>query len=372
MAARGALIALQLYVILRFLNVLSSSRNSPSVDLNHQRSTCERFYGLKCRFGHEILAKLTRCSNLEAANERKTRVMLGRTTLSLNKYLFYTFLLLSNDVDLNPGPNSPIFCGGAATGKRNNLRISTFNARSIVNKRLDLRTHVTIGKQDVIGITETWLNDSINDLEILPSTFTIHRKDREGRGGGALLAVRSNIQCFRRMDLETDCELLWCEVFPVPSYSYFIGVFYRPPNNDLKCLQELAKSLEKLEDLSNRYRVLLLGDFNLPDIDWNVISPLHPNQLSDFFCDCIVNQFCLTQVVDSPTRSDSILDLILTDSPENIMDINIGECLGSSDHNIINFTLVTQVTRPLQPSKLVYNYKNANWDCFRTELSSAP
>ena len=102
MAVRGALIALQLYVILRFLNVLSSSRNSPSVDLNHQRSTCERFYGLKCRFGHEILAKLTRSSNLEAANGRKTRVMLGRTTLSLNKYLFYTFLLLSNDVDLNP------------------------------------------------------------------------------------------------------------------------------------------------------------------------------------------------------------------------------------------------------------------------------
>ena len=237
---------------------------------------------------------------------------------------------------------------------------------------MDLQTHVAIGKLDVIAITETWLNDSINDLEILPSTFTIHRKDRGGRGGGVLLAVRSNIQCFRRMDLETDCELLWCEVFPVPSYSYFIGVFYRPPNNDLKCLQELAKSLEKLEDLSNRSRVLLLGDFNLPDIDWNVISPLHPSQLSDFFCDCIVNQFCLTQVVDSPTHSDSILDLILTDSPENIMDINIGECLGSSDHNIINFTLVTQVTRPLQPSKLVYNYKNANWDCFRTELSSAP
>ena len=47
--------------------------------------------------------------------------------------------------------------------------------------------------------------------------------------------------------------------------------FYRPSNNDLKCLQELAKSLEKLEDLSNISRVLLLGDFNLPDMDWSVI-----------------------------------------------------------------------------------------------------
>ena len=155
MAARGVVIALRLYIILRFLNVLSSTKNSPSVDLNHQRSTCERFHGLKCWFGHEILAKLTRSSNLEGANGRKTRVMLGRTTLSLNKYFFYTFLLLSNDVDLNPGPNSPILRGGAATGKRINLRISTFNARSIVNKRLDLQTHVAIGKLDLIAITET-------------------------------------------------------------------------------------------------------------------------------------------------------------------------------------------------------------------------
>ena len=99
------------------------------------------------------------------------------------------------------------------------------------------------------------------------------------------------MHCFRRMDLETDCELLWCEVSPIPSCSYFIGVFYRPPNNDLKCLQELAKSLEKLEDLSNRSRVLLLGDFNLPDIDWSVISLLHPNQLSDFFVTLLLISF---------------------------------------------------------------------------------
>ena len=145
MAVRGVLKALQLYVILRFLVVLSSTINSSSVDLNHQRSPCERFYGLKCRFGHEILAKLTRSSNLEEANGRKTRVMLGRTTLSLNKYLFDIFLLLSNDVNLNSGPNSLILRSGAATGKRNNLRISTFNVRSIVNKRLDLQPHVAIG-----------------------------------------------------------------------------------------------------------------------------------------------------------------------------------------------------------------------------------
>ena len=50
--------------------------------------------------------------------------------------------------------------------------------RSTVNKRLNLQTLVAIGKLDVMAITETWLNDSINDLEILLSTYTVRRKDR--------------------------------------------------------------------------------------------------------------------------------------------------------------------------------------------------
>ena len=49
---------------------------------------------------------------------------------------------------------------------------------STVNKRLNLQTLVAIGKLDVMAITETWLNDSINDLEILLSTYTVRRKDR--------------------------------------------------------------------------------------------------------------------------------------------------------------------------------------------------
>ena len=50
--------------------------------------------------------------------------------------------------------------------------------RSTVNKQLNLQTLVAIGKLDAMAIFETWLNDSINDLEILLSTYTVDRKDR--------------------------------------------------------------------------------------------------------------------------------------------------------------------------------------------------
>ena len=132
----------------------------------------------------------------------------------------------------------------------------------------------------------------------------------------------------------------------------------------------LHVSLGKSKQLSNSSHVLL-GNFNLPDIDWNAISPFQPNQLSNFFCDCIVNCFGLMQVVDSPTRSESILDLTLTDSFESITVLLYWPIsLGSSDHRIINFTFITKVGHPLQPSKVVFYYKNPNWNSFRTELTS--
>lgn len=134
----------------------------------------------------------------------------------VNIYYFLNILLLlvSNDVQQNPGP----------TSGSNALRISTFNARSIVNKRLDLQAYVTLVNSAFIAITETWLHNNIDDNKLLPNSYNIHRKDRESRGGGVLLAVKSNISCFRRHDLEeSDCELLWGEI---PFKARILSGFY--------------------------------------------------------------------------------------------------------------------------------------------------
>ena len=72
------------------------------------------------------------------------------------------------------------------------------------------------------------------------------------------------------------------------------------------------------------------------------------------------------QVIDSPICSKSILDshAKLTESLKCTMDIDIDDSLGSSDHRLISFTLITKVTCPLQPSEVVFKYKNVNWTGF--------
>jgi len=82
--------------------------------------------------------------------------------------------------------------------------------------------------------------------------------------------------------------------------------------------------------------LILLGDFNHPDICWksSMLSCRQPRR----HLECTGYDF-LSQVIDCPTRRDAILDLLLTNANGLIDDIRIGGCLGCSDHAVFEFLL---------------------------------
>ena len=49
-----------------------------------------------------------------------------------------------------------------------------------------------------------------------------------------------------------------------------LGTFYRPNQNDLTNLHELRKSLQNIGSNFDKSNVILAGDFNQPNIDWNL------------------------------------------------------------------------------------------------------
>lgn len=92
---------------------------------------------------------------------------------------------------------------------------------------------------------------------------------------------------------------------------FTLGVFYRPPNDELKPLEELQLALQSL----STPEIVLVGDFNLSEFDWINNTPLNRSDLYVRFTEIIHENF-LSQVVDQPTN---ILDLVLT-SNEDIID----------------------------------------------------
>ena len=59
----------------------------------------------------------------------------------------------------------------------------------------------------------------------------------------------------------------------------------------------------------------MMGDFNFPNIDWNI--PRVRGLDGEVFVRCVQEGF-LTQHVDKPTRGEAVLDLILANEPGQV------------------------------------------------------
>ena len=56
-----------------------------------------------------------------------------------------------------------------------------------MNKIDQFQSVVYAGNFDFACITETWLTDAVCNSELLPTSYTVYRRDRVGRGGGGNL-----------------------------------------------------------------------------------------------------------------------------------------------------------------------------------------
>ena len=147
-----------------------------------------------------------------------------------------------------------------------------------------------------------------------------------------------------------------------------VGVFYRPPSSDIDYLKEFERSLSLIELSDNNVSILLLGDFNLPQIVWSTQSPTCPDSLSSTFCAIIADYF-LHQLALQPTREQNILDLVLITIPELVKGLEICQPVGGSDHCSIEFTLKLKFQRPERSCRFVYSYRAADWLGLREDFA---
>ena len=228
---------------------------------------------------------------------------------------------------------------------------------------------------DLIAITETWLKPSIDNCELFQgNVYQIHRRDREHgvRGGGVMLAVREPLISVRRQDLdETNSELLVCEIKPEDRRKFLCAVFYRPPNTGVEYMKEFKRFLRKVS-LSHFSQVVVLGDFNMPDIDWTTGVPNNNELLYLNFAKTIHDNQFLWQLIDVPTRDYNILDLVLTNIPHKFRNIEVFQDIIKTDHTLIEFSLDFNIAKKPQIIRQVYNFKKADLHNLKATLAYTP
>ena len=184
----------------------------------------------------------------------------------------------------------------------------------------------------------------------------IFRKDRDSRGGGVLLVIHQSIPA-KVLPSPPHLEVITVKLsLPIP---LVICAVYLPPNPSYGDCSDLCIYMSALSDDN---KVITLGDFNLPNINWQTLNG--NTETSALLCEFVYDHD-FDQLVTEPTHyKGNILDLILTNCPRIVHDVTVGLSNSSisTNHYIISCSLQAPVLPPGRPKpRNVYNFRKADF-----------
>lgn len=111
-------------------------------------------------------------------------------------------ILLSNDIETQPGPVSQAEMYNELPKVRG-FKIGHLNIRSVRNKMDDFRFLLERNRFDILTISESWLNNPIQDCRVSIPGYTVLRQDRGQfkRGGGTMFYIRDGLPYKHRLDI---------------------------------------------------------------------------------------------------------------------------------------------------------------------------
>ena len=247
------------------------------------------------------------------------------------------------------------------------IRCLYMNARSLVSKKDELLVLIDIYKPQIIGVTESWGTTDINDSEFCITGYNLFRKDRPtvNKGGGVLLYVSNELEAVEWNPQSQFPEQVWCKLKVRTGDELLVGVCYRSTNKEIFADTSEKQLIELIQELHGKH-IMLMGDFNYPDIDWSTLQS-HTSS-GQTFLDSIEDCF-LTQHVTEPTRGDSRLDLVFTNEPNMIDKVEVLGKLGNSDHNMLFWSAEVRASTLLN-SKHIRDYNRGNYEAMRSELQA--
>ncbi len=144
----------------------------------------------------------------------------------------------------------------------------------------------------------------------------------------------------------------------------YITVVYRRPE---QTTEEDILMYDALTQIVQNNDAVIVGDFNLPRINWQYHTGLQSesHRLLNFIDDNF-----LFQHVNQPTRENNILDLVISTQENLVTNTLVGEQLSTCDHNLIRFSITTEIKDKRNNNIQIPNYRQANYKQLRTSLST--
>ena len=250
-------------------------------------------------------------------------------------------------------PATPQNVSPKTLGFAKGMVIASLNINSLPLHKDEVSSFINEKGIHVLALNETKVERKMGNTLLNINGYKIEREDRNNRGGGVAIYVKSSINYARRKDIPLDAlELVCIEIKPVKASPFIIIAWYRPPSDPILTFDKLEKVLQYLENENKE--ILLIGDTNCNLLHQEVLqspnSDLAPAfgstgtadaNTSSGMCKHMIDlyeAYGLKQLIKEPTRvtlhTSTLIDHVAVSDPRNIVDSGVLK-IAMSDHYMV-------------------------------------
>ena len=290
-----------------------------------------------------------------------------------NSTIWIPFLLiiLSSDVEFNPGPVSINDGFSFAQWNINSLAKDDFSRAKL------LQAHNSIFNYDIISLCEISLNDQMEIPNPLMEGYNFEPLNHPSgnKRGGVGIFYKETLPLKVRRDLSFD-ECLVSEIH-IGKKKIFHSVIYRSPSVKAGCV-EFDNFLTKFENLRNTicaeepYASFFVGDFNAHSQNWWPDGDTNEEgqQIDDLTSSLSLHQLIMEPTNFEPNKIPSCIDLIFTDQPNIVMESGVRPSLDNLCHHQITFCkLNLHIPPPPAYFRKLWHFSRANSTLIRQSIS---
>ncbi|XP_065068202.1 uncharacterized protein LOC135693597 [Rhopilema esculentum] len=280
------------------------------------------------------------------------------------QWLVFRSILLSGDVEMNPGPETFDFC----CWNLNSIAAYDFLRASLIE------AYNSVFNYDLIAIVETHLDSTVNEdgLALGGYSFIKANHPQNVKRGGVGLYVKDSLPSINRSDLVTLTECIVYEI-RINRKKYFFAVVYKSPSQNQTEFDSFMMNFELMLSkmhAENPFCVIITGDFNCRSTQWweNDIE----NNEGKLF-EPLTSDLGLHQLISEPTHlmgdSKSCIDLIFTDQPNLFIESGVHPSLHDHCHHQIIYGQLSVSNAKLPPYKRrIWYYDKANFTAIRRSI----
>ena len=206
-----------------------------------------------------------------------------------------------------------------------------------------------------ICLTETHLGSDIYSGELSIKNFQLFRNDRNIHGGGTAVYIRNDFLAnVIPLQSPSDSLLIYISSDIV---SLYLLVVYRPPSDNNEFL--IPVLLDEVSLLVRKKDLLICGDFNLPNVDWESIVATGNRKIGKPFVSKITELSLDQHIFCATHNKGNILDLVMSNR-SFVQNVEVAPPT-YSDHSLITVKLALSCQIPDDKNEIkVFVYNQAD------------